>query len=59
VKVSEATLNGFPSRDIANRFEGEPYRFLWDGSMKPERFPFGRGPVFEPQTIPQPRKNMA
>jgi type I restriction enzyme R subunit len=27
-KVSEATLNGFPSRDIADRFEEEPYRFL-------------------------------
>jgi type I restriction enzyme R subunit len=27
-KVTEATLNGFPSRDIADRFEEEPYRFL-------------------------------
>ena len=27
-KVSEATLNGFPSRDIPDRFEEEPYRFL-------------------------------
>ena len=27
-KVSEATLNGFPSRDIADRIEEDPYRFL-------------------------------
>ena len=27
-KVSEATLNGFPAKDIADRFEEEPYRFL-------------------------------
>jgi type I restriction enzyme R subunit len=27
-KVSEATLNGFPSRDIPDRFGEEPYRFL-------------------------------
>ena len=28
VKVTEATLNGFPSRDIADRFQEDPYRFL-------------------------------
>ncbi|HEY3776773.1 MAG TPA: type I restriction endonuclease [Rhizomicrobium sp.] len=27
-KVTEASLNGFPARDIANRFEEDPYRFL-------------------------------
>ena len=27
-KVTEATLNGFPSRDIADRFQEDPYRFL-------------------------------
>lgn len=27
-KVSEAALNGFPAKDIADRFEEEPYRFL-------------------------------
>src|SRR5204863_7975443 len=27
-KVTETALNGFPSRDIADRFEDEPYRFL-------------------------------
>jgi type I restriction enzyme R subunit len=27
-KLSEATLNGFSSRDIPDRFEEEPYRFL-------------------------------
>lgn len=27
-KVSEASLNGFPPKDIAERFEEEPYRFL-------------------------------
>jgi type I restriction enzyme R subunit len=27
-KVSEANLNSFPSRDIPDRFEEEPYRFL-------------------------------
>ena len=27
-KVSEATLNGFPSRDIADRIQDDPYRFL-------------------------------
>jgi len=27
-KVTEASLNGFPSNDIADRFEEEPYRFL-------------------------------
>src|ERR1700687_3836459 len=27
-KVTEASLNGFPSRDIPDRFEEEPYRFL-------------------------------
>jgi type I restriction enzyme R subunit len=27
-KVTEASLNGFPSKDIADRFEDEPYRFL-------------------------------
>ena len=26
--VTEASLNGFPSRDIADRIEGDPYRFL-------------------------------
>ena len=26
--VTEATLNGFPSRDIADRFHEDPYRFL-------------------------------
>ena len=26
--VTEATLNGFPSRDIADRFQEDPYRFL-------------------------------
>jgi type I restriction enzyme, R subunit len=28
VKVTEASLNGFPSKDIANQFENDPYRFL-------------------------------
>ncbi|MCY3839444.1 MAG: DEAD/DEAH box helicase family protein, partial [Gammaproteobacteria bacterium] len=28
VKVTEATLNGFPSRDIADRFQEDPYRLL-------------------------------
>jgi type I restriction enzyme R subunit len=28
VKVSEATLNGFPSREIEDRIEEDPYRFL-------------------------------
>lgn len=28
VKVTEATLNGFPSNEIADRFQEEPYRFL-------------------------------
>ncbi|WP_246694477.1 type I restriction endonuclease subunit R [Mesorhizobium sp. M2E.F.Ca.ET.209.01.1.1] len=27
-KVNEASLNGFPSRDIADLFEADPYRFL-------------------------------
>ena len=27
-KVTEASLNGFPSRDIAERFREDPYRFL-------------------------------
>ncbi|MDE0457323.1 MAG: type I restriction endonuclease subunit R [Chromatiales bacterium] len=27
-KVTEATLNGFPSRDIADRIQEDPYRFL-------------------------------
>ena len=27
-KVSEASLNGFPSRDIAKRIQQDPYRFL-------------------------------
>ena len=28
VKVTEATLNGFPSKDITDRFQEDPYRFL-------------------------------
>ena len=28
VKVTEATLNGFPSKDIVDRIEKDPYRFL-------------------------------
>ncbi len=28
VKVTEAGLNGFPSNDIPDRFENDPYRFL-------------------------------
>jgi type I restriction enzyme, R subunit len=28
VKVTEASLNGFPSKDIADQFENDPYRFL-------------------------------
>jgi type I restriction enzyme, R subunit len=28
VKVTEASLNGFPSKDIADRIENDPYRFL-------------------------------
>lgn len=28
VKVSEASLNGFPSRDIAEKIQEDPYRFL-------------------------------
>lgn len=28
VKVTEASLNGFPSKDIADRIEDDPYRFL-------------------------------
>lgn len=28
VKVTEASLNGFPSKDIPNRIEEDPYRFL-------------------------------
>lgn len=28
VKVSEATLNGFPSNDIAGKIQTDPYRFL-------------------------------
>jgi len=28
VKVTEATLNGFPSRDITDRLQEDPYRFL-------------------------------
>jgi type I restriction enzyme R subunit len=28
VKMSEASLNGFPSGDIAEKFQNEPYRFL-------------------------------
>ena len=28
VKVTEATLNGFPSKDIADQIESDPYRFL-------------------------------
>ncbi len=28
IKVSEATLNGFPSREIVDRIQGDPYRFL-------------------------------
>jgi len=28
VKVSEASLNGFPSKDIADRIQDDPYRFL-------------------------------
>lgn len=27
-KVTEASLNGFPSREIADRIQGDPYRFL-------------------------------
>jgi type I restriction enzyme R subunit len=27
-KVSEASLNGFPSKDIADRIQADPYRFL-------------------------------
>ena len=27
-KVTEASLNGFPSKDIADRIEADPYRFL-------------------------------
>ena len=27
-KVNEASLNGFPSRNIAERFQADPYRFL-------------------------------
>ena len=27
-KVTEASLNGFPSKDIADRIEKDPYRFL-------------------------------
>jgi type I restriction enzyme, R subunit len=27
-KVTEASLNGFPSKDIAHRIENDPYRFL-------------------------------
>ena len=27
-RVTEATLNGFPSRDIANRIQEDPFRFL-------------------------------
>ncbi len=27
-KVTEASLNGFPSKDIADRIENDPYRFL-------------------------------
>src|SRR4029079_11656738 len=27
-KVSEASLNGFPSKDIAENIQGDPYRFL-------------------------------
>lgn len=27
-KVSEASLNGFSSRDIADKIQGDPYRFL-------------------------------
>jgi type I site-specific restriction-modification system R (restriction) subunit len=27
-KVTEASLNGFPSKDIADRIEDDPYRFL-------------------------------
>jgi len=27
-KVSEASLNGFPSKDIADKIEADPYRFL-------------------------------
>ena len=27
-KLNEATLNGFPSRDIAGKFQTDPYRFL-------------------------------
>jgi type I restriction enzyme R subunit len=28
VKVSEASLNGFPSKDIADKIQDDPYRFL-------------------------------
>ncbi|QIB35792.1 type I restriction endonuclease subunit R [Ancylobacter pratisalsi] len=28
VKVTEASLNGFPSKDIADQIESDPYRFL-------------------------------
>ena len=28
VKVSETSLNGFPSREIAEKIQGDPYRFL-------------------------------
>ncbi len=28
VKVTEASLNGFPSKDIVDRIENDPYRFL-------------------------------
>jgi type I restriction enzyme, R subunit len=28
IKLTEASLNGFPSSDIADRFKEEPYRFL-------------------------------
>ena len=28
VEVTEATLNGFPSKDIADQIENDPYRFL-------------------------------
>ena len=27
-KVSEASLNGFPSKDIADKIQDDPYRFL-------------------------------
>ena len=33
-KLNEATLNGFPSKDIAGKFQTDPYRFLSGRSVK-------------------------